>query len=136
MDPESKLKQRELACSRASIASLEVALCNLENASAMHAQAESAFASLRNVKEAASQFDWAAVTALGAEIAQASGHLQRVVLLQDQLIDVELRKDALVGNFRNRFLPMILKHLDAAAQRADAAQRNRIYNTVIQFAPS
>ena len=136
MDPECKLKQRELACSRASIASLEVALCNLENASAMHAQAESAFASLRNVKEAASQFDWAAVTALGAEIAQASGHLQRVVLLQDQLIDVELRKDALVGNFRNRFLPMILKHLDAAAQRADAAQRNRIYNTVIQFAPS
>ncbi len=136
MDPENKLKQRELACSRASIASLEVELCNLENASAMHAQAESAFASLRNFDEAASQFDWAAVTALGAEIAQASGHLQRVVLLQDQLIDVELRKDALVGNFRNRFLPMILKHLDAAAQRADSAQRNRIYNTVIQFAPS
>jgi tetratricopeptide (TPR) repeat protein len=134
-NPEYARAQRDVAIGEASTAHVELALGNLGSAAALQAEAASAFALLRNVDEAASQFDWAAVTALGAEIAQAAGHLQTVVLLQDQLINIELRKDALVGNFRNRFLPLILKHLDAAAQRADATQRSRIVNTVMQFAP-
>jgi tetratricopeptide (TPR) repeat protein len=133
-DQEKSVEKRNIAIGEASLACVELALGNLEKAAALQAQAAVTFESRLKVNDAGSQFDWAAVTALGAEIAQASGELQAAVLLQDQLAAVELTKDALVGKFRKRFLPLILKHLDAAAQRGDVAQRSRIAGVALQFA--
>jgi len=135
-DQENPVLQRNVAVGEASIASMEMALGELEKSATLQAQAASVFESLLDVDDAGSQFDWAAVTALGAEIACASGLSETEATLQDQLATIELTRDALIGRFRNRLLPLILKHLDAAAQRTDATQRSSITTVARQFAPN
>jgi tetratricopeptide (TPR) repeat protein len=117
--PDNAEWQRNAAVGQASVARAELALGRADIASALYARACLALQALRNPDIPGTEFDWASVTALGVEIALAEGNTRRAASLSDELAGIELDPQSLVGPFRIRSLPLILKHLYAALQSGD-----------------
>jgi hypothetical protein len=57
--------------------------------------------------------DWAAILALGAEIARASGDSPSAVNFQQELISLNLGTVEPLGRFRKRFMSLIKRQMEA-----------------------
>jgi tetratricopeptide (TPR) repeat protein len=132
-DPGDSTKQRNVAIGHASVAAAQLALKRVEDAKSSYAQARPTLKALRDAEDAGAQFDWAAITALGAEIALAEGDAQCAASHRQELTGVELDPEGLGGRFRKRFLPLILKHLEATTQDADPQHRALVTLRVLRL---
>ncbi len=125
-DPGNAAKQREVGVGHASIAVAELALGRTGGAHIAYAQARFVLQALRKPDDTGAEFDWAIVTALGAEIALAEGDAKAAASLQDELAGIELDAEGLVARFRKRLLPLVLRHLLAATQASAPEHRARV----------
>ena len=125
LDPDDTTKRRNVAVGQANVARSELALGNLDRAQTLHARAADTFQSLRDLEDLGSQMDWAASLAMGIEIAKATSDARAAAHLSNKLASIELDPQGLVGRFRMRFLPLILKHLYDAMQASDSQHRAR-----------
>ena len=109
-DLGNSTKQRNVAVGQASMARTEIKLDNLERAKILYVKAAHTFQALRDAEDQGTEVDWAAVLALGAEIAKTADDSSTMVLLQNKLATFDLGSEEPVGRFQKRFMPLIRQH--------------------------
>ena len=110
-DLGNSTRQRNVAVGQASMARTEIELGNLEQAKILYVKAAHTFQALRHAEDQGTEVDWAAVLALGAEIAKTADDSPTMVSLQNKLTTLDLGSEEPVGRFRKRFMPLIRQHV-------------------------
>lgn len=135
LDPDNAFSRREAAVAQANMAHVHLLMRNIPAARAACDSAVPMFDTLRSASTPSSLVDWAAIHALGAEIAQQAGDDSAQIRHETALMECELPPQGMTGPFRLRLAPMILSRLAALLDQQDPELRAELALRGLRLAP-
>ena len=132
-DPDNAGWQRHMAICQAYVVQCNLAMGDMHSSNALLAQAESTFFARLDTDNPGSLIDYAAVVALGAEIAEQARNAQTLVRRQGELRCLKFQPQGTVSLFHKRFIPIILKWLAHGLPELEADAQVAIISRAIQL---
>ena len=119
--------KRELACSLASLAHINLLKNDFPSASEFLKQAYMLFKQLKNSSDPGSEFDCAVVAALGAEIAVKNNDSSNAQRFDDELSLLKISSSGIsVGLFRVRLCQLLIKRLKIIQMKLSITDSNQL----------